>query len=96
MERPTYGWKLNKHSFSKLIVRFKDGNIRTFYSIDWKSKKSQYRDREVGLDRLRNLVKKYGPMTKNSEIYDLDSGNIIAKFLEGNEVSIDHNQRKGQ
>lgn len=96
MERPTYGWKLNKHSFSKLIVWFKDGNIRTFYSIDWKNKKSLYRDQEVGLDRLRNLVRRYGARAKSCEIYDLDSGRIIAKFLEGTEVGIDHNQTKGQ
>ena len=89
MERPKNGWKLNKHSFSKMIVWFKDGNIRTFYSLDWKSKYSNFRDPRIGLGRFKNLIAKYGVKAGTIEIYDQESGEIIAKYYEGIEVGIE-------
>lgn len=90
MERPKNGWKLNKHSFSKMIVWFKDGNVRTFYSLDWKSKYSHFRDPGIGLGRFKNLITKYGIKAGTIEIYDLESRKIVAKFYEGLEVGIEN------
>ena len=84
------GWKLGMDSFSKMIVWFKDGNTRTFYSLDWASKYSKIRDQEIGMTRLKRLVAKYGARANTVEIYDLGTGGIIAKYFEG--VEVDHRE----
>ncbi len=89
MDRPKNGWRLNEHSFWKMIVWFKDGNIRTFYSLDWKTKYSGFRDPRIGLARLKNLTTKYGVKAGTIEIYNMESGAIIAKYYEGLEVAIE-------
>ena len=77
------GWKLGQDSFTKMIVWFKDGNVRTMYSIDWKHKLSKTRSKETGLARFRKKIQQYGPLAGTIEIYDMATGNRIAKFYEG-------------
>ena len=75
-----------RDSFSKLIVWFKDKNVRTFYSLDWKHKYAPKRDRSLGLGRLRKKVSEWGTRAGVAELYDLSSGERIARFYEGNEI----------
>lgn len=77
------GWKLGQDSYSKMIVWFKDGNIRTMYSIDWKHKLSRTRDRDIGLKRFRKKIQEYGALAGTIEIYDVASKRRIAKYYEG-------------
>lgn len=88
-DKPKGGWKLIRDSFSKLIVWFKDGNVRTFYSIDWKHKQSKFRDRNIGYARLRKKVAEWGNKADTAELYDTSTGKRIAKFYEGTEVDPD-------
>ena len=82
------GWKLGQDSFTKMIVWFKDGNVRTMYSIDWRHKLSRTRSKETGLERFRKKIKQYGPLAGTIEIYDKASGQRIAKFYEGIEKKL--------
>ena len=52
MTAPKEGWKLKRDSLSKLLIYFKDGNVRTLWSLDWKHKYSKFIDRNIGLARL--------------------------------------------
>jgi hypothetical protein len=88
---PKEGWKLIRDSFSKLIVWFKDGNVRTFYSIDWKHRHSKQRDQNIGIARLRKKLSEWGNKADGAEIYDKASGNSIAKFYEGKEIPPNEN-----
>jgi hypothetical protein len=83
------GWKLGQDSFTKMIVWFKDGNVRTMYSIDWKHKLSKTISKETGLARFRKKIKEYGPLAGTVEIYDKTTGLRIAKFYEGIEKSLE-------
>ena len=60
MQKPQGGWKLKRDSHTVLIIWFKDGKSATFYSLDWKSKDSQFYDTQLGLQRLKSLLTKYG------------------------------------
>lgn len=77
------GWKLGKDSFSKAIAYFADGNKRTFYSLDWVHQFSKWRDRELGLRRLRKLILAWGSKAKVVVIYDTTSNEEIEKYNEG-------------
>jgi len=77
------GWKLGKDSSTKMIVWFKDGNVRTMYSIDWKHKLSKTKDKETGLMRFRKKIKEYGPLAGTIEIYDKATGARIEKYYGG-------------
>ncbi len=85
---PKGGWKLGRDSFTKLITWFKDGNVRTWYSLDWKHKYS-FRDRSIGMARHRSRLSKWGSQCGAAEIYDKATGEKIAKFYEGTEVELD-------
>ena len=87
--KPKNGWKLVRDSFTKLIVWFKDGNIRTFYSMDWKHKHSKFRDRTIGITRLKKLVCRWGNKASTAELYDTTTGQQIARFFEGVEIKSD-------
>lgn len=80
------GWKLKKDSETKMIVWFADGNIRTFYSIDWNYKHSKTKKREIGLARFFKKIDEYGQKAVTVEIYELATGKRIAKFCKGIEV----------
>ena len=88
-ERPKGGWKLKRDSFTKLITYFKDGNARTWYSLDWKHKFSKTRDRNMGMARHHNRLAKWGNLCGTAEIYDTTTGKKISKFYEGAEVGMD-------
>ncbi len=88
MQQKKKGWKLGQDSKTKMIVWFKDGNVRTMYSIDWRHKLSKTKSRETGLTRFRKKIKEYGPLAGTIEIYDKATGQRIAKFYEGNEMNI--------
>ncbi len=83
MDKPPKGWRYKVHSFSKMIVWFQDGNVRTFYSLDWKSKYSRHRDRTIGFKRFESLMDKYGRKARMVEVYDLTSGEVIFRYHEG-------------
>lgn len=76
-------WKLGKDSFTKCLVWFADGNSRTFYSLDWVHPYSKYRDRELGLKRLRALIAKYGNRANVAIIYHVESGEEIERYEQG-------------
>ncbi len=81
--KQSQGWKLGQDSFTKMIVWFKDGNVRTMYSIDWKHKLSKTRNKETGLERFRKKIKQYGPLAGTIEIYDKETGLRIEKYYQG-------------
>jgi len=76
-------WKLGRDSLTKLWVRFKDGNQRERYSLDWKGKDSKHRDRSLGIERLERLVRTYGPTVEMARIYDLQTDKVIAEWHKG-------------
>ncbi len=80
---PKGGWKLKLHSHYYLIVWFKDGNDRKFYSLDWKSKYSRY-DPSLGLARLRKLIAKYGALADGAIIYSVSTQQPFEEYFEGN------------
>ena len=86
MNVPTGGWKLKRDSLSKLLIYFKDGNVRTLWSLDWKHKYSKLLDRNLGLFRLRKKVTEYGSQADVAIIYDKKTGNEVEKYFEGNKV----------
>ena len=83
MVAPTGGWKLKQDSLSKLLVYFKDGNVRTLWSLDWKHRYSKFLDQSLGLIRLRKKVTEYGSKADVAIIYDKVSGKEIEKYYEG-------------
>jgi len=80
-------WKLGMDSYHKLIVWFADGNTRTIYSIDWKSKFSHNRDAELGLQRLRKCIARWGHLALVVEIYENSygtrNGAVIERYEQG-------------
>ena len=62
-------WKLKRDSLSKLLLYFKDGNVRTFYSLDWRHSFSKERDRELGLERLKKLAERHRKQIRRAIIY---------------------------
>lgn len=91
MTAPQGGWKLKRDSLSKLLIYFKDGNVRTLWSLDWKHKYSKFLDRNLGLARLRKKVTEYGTKANTAIIYDKQTGNEIEKYFEGTPVKKDVN-----
>ncbi|MEO9870392.1 MAG: hypothetical protein ABJQ69_03755 [Ekhidna sp.] len=85
---PKGGWKLKRDSHFKMIVWFKDGNVRTMYSLDWRHKYAPL-DIKVGMGRLKKLIADYGSKANTAEIYELATGARIAKYFEGLDVGID-------
>lgn len=85
--RPAKGWKLGRDSYSKMIIWFKDGNIRTMFSIDWRHRYSHQRDQQIGIARYKKKIAEYGLRAKTVEIYDTSSGKLLYKYREGKEVS---------
>ena len=55
---PKGGWKLKEHSKYRLILWFQDGQVRTFYSMDWQHAFAPY-DPALGLQRLTRLVERH-------------------------------------
>lgn len=80
-------WKLNQDSLSKCLVYFVDGNTRTFYSLDWSNRYSQFKNRELGLDRLRKLILGWGGKVKTAIIYDLASQQEIERYHDGIKIN---------
>ena len=81
-------WKLGIDSETKMIVWFKDGNVRTFYSLDWKHTVSKTKNRAIGIARFHNLIKKYGPLAGTIDIYEKETGKLISRFYEGEEKQL--------
>ncbi len=84
-------WKLGQDSYHKLVVWFADGNVRTLYSIDWRSKYSPQRDMELGLSRLRRRVSEWGAKALVVEIYENGhgtSGRVIERYELGTKTEI--------
>lgn len=76
---PKGGWKLKRDSATKLIVWFRDGNIRTMYSIDWRHSYS-VRDPEIGMARFMQLLGKYDTKARAARIYDIATGKLLVKL----------------
>ncbi|MCX6180981.1 MAG: hypothetical protein NT150_03510 [Bacteroidetes bacterium] len=75
-------WKLKRDSFSKLLLYFKDGNARTFYSLDWSHRYDKQRNRELGLQRLRKIIELHKSKIKVAIVYDCESGAELEKHSE--------------
>ncbi len=84
MKRITKRWRMPQDSFSKLVVWFKDGRARTFYSYDWHSPNAYHRDRALGLKRLQKFAKKIGNDAGVAQIYDIQTDRLLQNFYEGN------------
>ena len=69
---PKDGWKLKIHSFTVRTYWFKDGNCRTFYSMDWKHIFST-RDRNIGLSNFKKKTLEYGSKIDFAIISENDS-----------------------
>ena len=82
-------WKLGQDSSTKMIVWFKDGNVRTMYSIDWKHRLSKTKSKATGLQRFRKKIEEYGSLARTIEIYDKATGLRMARFHEGIEQSLE-------
>jgi hypothetical protein len=93
---PKGGWKLGRDSYSKLVVYFKDGNVRTLWSLDWRHRYSKFRDRQTGIARLQKKIKDYGAKADVAIIYDKATGNPIAKYFEGEEKRVQTNDDEYQ
>ncbi len=89
---PKKGWKLGDDSSMKMIVWFKDGNVRTMYSIDWKHKFSKQKDPTLGLERFRKLVKKYGILAGTIAVYDKATGELLEKYYQGERKPVTKNE----
>lgn len=76
-------WKLIQDSFTYADFVFTDGNVRRFYSLDWPHKYSKYRDRDLGLKRLRNLISKYSASTQMAKISENDGSDKMLERYEG-------------
>ncbi len=85
-EIPKGGWKMGRDSFSKMICWFKDGNIRTMFSLDWRHRYSRRRDRQIGLDRFHKKITEYGARAGVVEIYDKQTQEKIGRYFEGNPI----------
>jgi hypothetical protein len=80
-------WKYNRDSLSKCIMYFADGVARTFYSLDWTSPLSKYRDRDLGLKRLRALIALYGQKAVTAIIYDNTTRQKIEQYYKGTKIN---------
>jgi len=84
---PKGGWRQKRDSFTKMITWFVDGNVRTWYSWDWKHRYSKKRDRSIGMARHRTRITKWGRLCRTAEIYDVLTGKLLHKFSEGREIT---------
>lgn len=75
-------WKHQQDSFTYVEFVFKDKNVRRFYSLDWRHKLSKYRDRELGLKRLRALIAKWAPYTDEAYVRENDGSEKIIEYYE--------------
>ena len=76
-------WKLIQDSFTYADFVFTDGNVRRFYSLDWPHQYSKFRDRELGLKRLRNLIAKFSANTERAKISENDGTEKVLERYEG-------------
>lgn len=83
MRKSSKRWRMPEDSLSKLVVWFKNGTARTFYSFDWNTPNSYYRDRSLGLARLYKFAKKIGNDAGVAQIYDIQTDQLIQNFYEG-------------
>ena len=81
-------WKLGQDSYHKLVVWFADGNVRTLYSIDWRSKFSASRDMNLGLARLHKRIAEWGAKALVAEIYQNNYGSKTGQAVERYESGI--------
>ena len=89
---PTGGWKLDLHSDKVMAIWFTDGNVRTMYSLDWKTRYSPY-DTFLGEVRFQKLIAKYGDKAGYVLISKNDNAKahlrtIIKAFQEGKEITV--------
>jgi hypothetical protein len=73
-------WKLKDDSLTYGDFTFKDGNVRRFYSIDWKSKYSKERNRELGLQRLYKLISKHSTQLVRVRICENLTNTILERY----------------
>lgn len=85
--RKRKGWRLKTDSLYKLIIWFKDKNIRTFYSYDWRHRYSKTRDSGMGLSRFKKLIIQYGSKAGMAHIYETKTGKLIARYFEGDPIA---------
>lgn len=80
---PKGGWKQERDSLSKLRVYFQDGQKRSFYSWDWKSRYDPSRDRQLGISGLEErIIHKYQPQIKQAILYDMATNNEIKRYVQ--------------
>lgn len=84
----TEGWEIGRDSYSKCCVWFVDGNIRTFYSMDWSYTSARYRDRELGMQRLRKAIQRWGAKATCAIIYDLINDKELERYEYGTKTNI--------
>lgn len=83
------GWRLKTDSLYKLIIWFKDKNVRTFYSYDWKHRYSKTLDSGMGLSRFKSLITNYGSKAGMAHIYETKTGKLIARYFEGEPIAME-------
>jgi len=73
-------WTLKRDSLTKLLLYFRDGNTRTFYSLDWQHSLSVGKNRELGLVRLRKLCQRYEGKIRKAIFYDNQTGEELERI----------------
>ncbi len=76
-------WRLKTDSLYKLIIWFKDKNVRTFYSYDWRHRYCKTLDSGMGVSRFKKLIANYGSKADMAHIYENKTGKLIARYFEG-------------
>jgi len=87
-EKPNDGWQLGRDSQSKLVVKFTDGNLRTFYSLDWRNKRMPYSNKELGIERLEKLISKWGSKAQWAHIESTQTQTILKRYEYGIEIPL--------
>lgn len=81
-KRTEAGNSLAQSALTKAIFYFNDGNTRTFHSRD-RLKSNSGPSREVGINRLKKLGYKWKASIQNAFIYDLQTGEELFRFKDG-------------
>ena len=75
-------WKHKHDSFTYVDFVFKNEKVRRFYSYDWPHSLSKFRDRELGLKRLRALIAKWAPYTDEAYVRENDGSKRLIEYYE--------------
>ncbi|WP_210516418.1 hypothetical protein [Hymenobacter terricola] len=77
------GQKLIAEASTKLLIYFKDGNSRTFHGRPNASSYTPVDPRELEIKRLKRYAESVGPKINVAILYDLHTGQELARLKNG-------------